>query len=529
MVFTLAFFCFAHEGLYDYDDYTYAYYANQLATGTFEWAPPLGNPENNPLHQRLLVFGPVALLYKLLGIGIFTTTLWPLLCTLGTSLIFYLLYRRRAPVVASAAMLLLGLHYFTLNLSVYLYPDNVLMFFAAASAAALLQGRRVEQKCPAWWGLGFAVLSFAALLSKETIVYYLPFYLGVFVFDMWQRRHLRFWEAFLGVGAILILAYLLFYQVVAHDAFYRIHAIEYANTARQVSNYSLDNALLARITYQPLLLLLGTGLASVLLPTLLALTRWRQLDTDGRFWLGLAGTALAFYWLGSTSFTYYNPNSLLPRMLTPLLPPLCLSAGVGVAYFARTGRGSWWLGLGLLVSGLWLRNSVGLIYGLLGGFFLLIPKLATVARRFNDFRPGTTVFAGLTLAVIGLLTVIRPAYFMQKPSNSGYFAQHRVLQRELRGPAGGVVLLDNFSRQKYAFFYAFHVPAGLQFRAYAAYDTLHRVPGRRIWLLINRPVFSNDELIPQVIPYSADQLLARFPRRQLQAQDNGVELYLLPE
>jgi hypothetical protein len=172
---------------------------------------------------------------------------------------------------------------------------------------------------------------------------------------------------------------------------------------------------------------------------------------------------------------------------------------------------------------------VGLVYGLLGGFFLVATKLATPTRGIKAYGPGTVVFASLTLAAIGFLTAIRPTYFMRKPSNSGYFAQRRILQRELRGPAGGVVLLDNFSRQKYAFFYAFDVPAGLQFRAYAAYDTLHRVPGRRIWLLVNRPVFSNDELIPQVIPYSADELLARFPRRQLQVQDNGVELYLLPE
>jgi 4-amino-4-deoxy-L-arabinose transferase-like glycosyltransferase len=190
------------------------------------------------------------------------------------------------------------------------------MFFAAASAAALLQGRRAEQQRPVWWGMGFGVLSFAALLSKETIVYYLPFYLVIIALDGRRRRNLRFWGATLGVSAILILAYLLFYQVVAHDALYRIHAIEYANATRQSSNYSLDKALLARITYMPLLVLLGTGLASVLLPTLLALTQWRRLDTDGRFWLALAISALAFYWFGSTSFTYYNPNSLLPRMLT---------------------------------------------------------------------------------------------------------------------------------------------------------------------------------------------------------------------
>ncbi|WP_133273164.1 hypothetical protein [Hymenobacter radiodurans] len=101
------------------------------------------------------------------------------------------------------------------------------------------------------------------------------------------------------------------------------------------------------------------------------------------------------------------------------------------------------------------------------------------------------------------------------------------MQQELRGPAGGVVLMDNFSLHKCEIMVGFQVPAGLRFHSYAAYDTLRKVADRPIWLLINRPILSNDELIPQVITASAEQILARFPHRKLQVRDNGVELYLL--
>ena len=309
---------------------------------------------------------------------------------------------------------------------------------------------------------------------------------------------------------MIIIGYLAFYQLLAHDALYHFHVVEYANGIRKGHNTSLTQAnLLARLTYQPLALLVGSGLGGVLLLALLALAKGRGLGSDERFWLTLAGSSLAFYWLGSTSLAYYNPNSLLPRMLTPLLPPLCLAAGVGLDYFVHTSRGGGWLAAGLLGSATWLSNSLSVIYGLLGGYFLIVAGLK-VTRRLSFYRPGTVFFAGLTLAAVGLSTAIRPVYFMFKPSVSGYFAQQRLLRQELRGPAGGVVLVDYFHIQKYPFFYEFRVPAGLQFLHYDAYDTLRAVPGRPTWLLINRPILHNDELSRGVIPYSVEQVLARF-------------------
>ncbi|GAB3291916.1 glycosyltransferase family protein [Hymenobacter tenuis] len=527
-LFTLAYFWFTHEGIYDFDDHAYARYAHQLVSDTFQVAPPPGHDDHNPLHNRFLVFGPVALLYSLFGVGIISTTLWPLLCTLGALGLIWFAYRRHAPVAASVAILLLGLHYFALNLANYLYPDNILLFFALSSATALVVGRRREQNFPVGWGIGFALLSFLALLSKETIAYYLPFYTLVLVRDVWYRRHLQFWSASLLAGVVLLTLYFAFYHLVAHDALYPLHVVEHTNEKLKHHNYSLGRSdLWARITWQPPAMLLGIGLGIAVLLAVRAASQWRQSQgSEVRFWVALAGTSLALYWVGSTSLTYYNPNSLLPRMLTPILPPLCLAAGFGAEQFVRTGRGAGWLALGLLAAAAWLHNSLSVLYGLPGLYLVAVALLGgRYALRFPWLRTGTTGFAGLFLLVLALSLSIRPAYFITKPSRSEYFAQHRLLQRELRGAAGGIVLADDFLLRNYDFSYGFQVPSGLRFLPYAAYDTLRPVAGRPTWLLLNRAILSNDDLVPNVIRYTADEVLAKFPTRRLVAQDGRVALY----
>lgn len=437
---TVAFFALTHEGLYDLDDYLYARYAHALATGTYQ---PLPDPQHllhDPLQERLLVFGPVAALYRLLGVGIISTTLWPLLCTLGCAGVLWALYRRREPVVAAGAMLLLGLHYFTLNLSTYLYPDNVLMFWCLAGAAALLTGRRPTQPRPGLWGAGFALLSFAALLSKETVVFYLPFYAALLGVDAYRRRAGRFWVAAVGTGVGLLAAYLLYYQVLTHDVLYRYHIIEQTNAYMRDGNYvqGRAGALPARVTWQPLAFFVGTGLGVMLALAALLASRPRRTDApgpattaaDGRFWLALAASTLAFYWWGSTSLHEYNPITLQPRMVTPLLPPLAVAAGFGLRQLWQTGRGGWGLGLALLAFAGWLHNSAAVLYGGLGLFYIVLALVQQPGRRLTPewLRPGTAPLAAVLLLALAGLLLIRPLYFMGKPTVSSHFAQRRLLQ-----------------------------------------------------------------------------------------------------
>ncbi|GGF10238.1 ArnT family glycosyltransferase [Hymenobacter cavernae] len=522
-LFTLAYFFLTHEGLYAIDDYFYSRYAYQLATGTFHLAPDPQGLLHDPLRERVLIFAPVALLYRLFGVDIITTTLWPLLCTLGCVGLFWALYRRREPMVASAAMLLLGLHYFSLNLSNYLYPDNILMFWCLASSAALLIGRRPERAAGVW-GACFALLTFAALLSKETIVYYFPFYAALLLLDLRYQRHYRFWGVALSLGLVLLAGYLVYYQLYTNDALYRIHLIERTNDFLKEGNYLEGNraALVARITWQPLSFFVDTGLGGVLILAVAALFGRRQHQgSDAGYWLGLAFTTLAFYWLGSTSLSQYNPITLLPRMTTPLLPPLCLAAGFGLRNFVQTGRGGWLLGLAMLAAAVWVRSSVSLIYGGLSLYFFGASWWVGPAKK----QAGTTAFVSVALLAVAVCTAIRPVYFMRKPSVSSHFAQNRIIRQHLQAPARGVVFVDDFLIDSYDFYYGYQVPPGLTFRRYSAADSVHLGSGQHAWLLLNRSTLTNDELTRKLIRYSEQDVLQRFPQRRTVAEDGKVTLY----
>lgn len=525
-LFTVAYFFLTHEGLYAIDDYFYSRYAHQLVSGTFRVEPdPLGLL-HDPLKERPMIYGPVALCYQLLGINIISTTLWPLLATLGCSVLFWRLYRRQAPVVAATAMLLLGLHYFTLNLTNYLYPDNILMFWCLASALALLTGRR-EGAREVGWGAGFAGLSFAAMLSKETIVYYLPFFLAVLGHDIWRRRHARFWGAAIGTGTGLLAAYLAFYQIYTHDALYRLHLIEHTNEYLKEGNFLVGNraALLGRITWQPLAFFVGSGLGPLLVLAGASLFQPAEPGSDKRFWLGLGLSTLLFYWVGSTSLSQYNPITLLPRMTTPLLPPLALAAGFGVRYILRTGRGLGVVAVVLLLGAGWLHNSLSVLYGGLGLYFGVAAVAQRWPHRLAALTLGAHPFAALTVVALAACLAIRPVYFMLKPSVSSHFAQDRILQHHLRAPAQGVVLVDDYLISNYDFYYGFQVPPGLQFRRYWARDSVRLQPGQHAWLLLNRSTLTNDELTRKLIRYSPDSVLSWYPQRRLVAEDGKVSLF----
>ncbi|MET4106212.1 hypothetical protein [Hymenobacter sp. UYP22] len=526
---TLAYFFLTHEGLYALDDYYYSRYAHQLLEGTFRLTPDPQGLLHDPLKERYLIFGPVAVFFKLFGLNIISATLWPLLTTLGCAGLIWRLYRRREPVVAAGAMLLLGLHYFTLNLTNYLYPDNVLMFWCLGSAAVLLRGREPGRRA-GWWGAGFALLNLAALLSKETIVYYLPFYLGLMGLDAWHRRNGRFWLVAVGTGGLLLLGYLGLYQHHTGDALYRIHLIEHTNEFLKEGNYLVGNraALLARVTWQPLAFFVGAGLGLMLVLAAVAVGRERTASpaADRPFWLLLAGCTLLLYWVGSTSLSSYNPITLLPRMTTPLLPPLALAAGFGLRRVVQEGGWRLWAtGLLLLLLVVWLHNAVAVLYALPGLWLLAV----TVGSRLRQWPrwllPGAPALAGATVVVLALALAIRPVYFMRKPSVSEHFAQARLLRQHLQGPARGTVLVDDYLIGNYDFMYGFRVPAGLQYRRYWARDSVRLAPTEHAWLLLNRATLSNDELTRKLIRYSPDSVLSWYPRRRLLAQDGRVELY----
>lgn len=147
------------SGLTGYDEFAYASIAGDIAAGTFDFRAVSGY-----YGFRYLVVFPAALFHKILGPGAAAAAAWPLLCSLGNTVLAYCLGReffgRRAGLLAAVfqAFLPVSVIYGTM-----LYPEEILVFLTGLSALLFLKGSAREGR---WGGLWhFAAAGFLAGLG----------------------------------------------------------------------------------------------------------------------------------------------------------------------------------------------------------------------------------------------------------------------------------------------------------------------------------------------------------------------------
>ncbi|WP_460894250.1 ArnT family glycosyltransferase [Rufibacter soli] len=516
MSFTLLYFFAEHEGFYFGDDFSYGLYAHQLLHGGFHF-------DDYSFCHRFMVFVPTALFYWLWGMNVYTTTLWPLLCTLGTYLAIFLTFRKSHPVATSWALVLMGFYYFQLNTVNYLYPDNILLFFSTACLLVLYKARKPLPSLSAEIGYGvlFAVLNLLAFLTKETIVYAAPFYLVIFLYHLLRKENLHFWAAAILSGALLLGVYFLLYKLYAGNAWQRFEDIAATNTVETKQAY-LDTrsaTLLPRLTYQPLLFFIGSGLGiplAFIALCFLCVPRPRlvaQAKTHS-FWLMALLSMLLPIWFGTATVDFYKPMPLVPRMFHPLLPAFCLAGA-------------------LAVERAWGQRSS---YALLAGLFLVFTVLAE-GTMWTMYLPLALFFTALFLwrrpvphwlglAAVLLVCLIRPAYFITKPTVSYYFEQKQIIDQHLSNPTGThVVVTDSMMARMHPYFYGYEVPKNYTYLPYKSADSSIVQKADTVFLLINNGILEHPELM---MPIREKDVLPKFPQAKLIAQEGKVKLFLLP-
>jgi 4-amino-4-deoxy-L-arabinose transferase-like glycosyltransferase len=525
--FMVAYFFFAHEGFYFDDDYSYAEMAGNLLHGTFSFQ---NFTEDLPANHRFLIFGPVAVLFKLFGISIYSVTLWPLLCTAGSVVLLYFLFRKEDRNVTIWALLLLGLNFHTLFLATYLFPDNILMGFAFAAAGILYAARRSGEK-PKVYALLFVLANLAAFLSKETIAWYAPFYLLVAVSDFFNKKHTVFWRWSFGLGLLVLAGYLLCYRHFFGSFFYRFTMVENTNLI-MTDNFLNDPAktLWPRLTFAPISFFIGSG---IWLPLAFcfryfhSLTRKRILNlAEGEnFWFWLAMLVLLQFWFGSTSVNHYNPITLIPRMATPLFPPLCLAAAYQLRNFFRDRSGAWWLAAPLLLAAISDRSAMSVVYGLPGLYFAV---LGLQTQKFNTLtRPEF-----FTLVILFVL-VLRPLHFMRKPSVMDFFAQDEIIRTLLENQAKQdkktVLFVDGWLEKSAPYYFNFLPSGKVTVKNYEdlSPELLNRY--QQAYFFINEKTLTNPDL--QYFPpksrfsFTVPEVYERFPNRQLVSQRGSARLF----
>ncbi|MFL5729725.1 MAG: ArnT family glycosyltransferase, partial [Cytophagaceae bacterium] len=224
--FVLIFWFAGFDGFYFYDDYQYSLDA-------FLFFKEKSVSSNDIFSHRLMVYIPVAIAYLLFGVNEFSTVLWPLLVSLASLwLVFFIL---RGKPWQPASIVLMGLSFYPLFFCNKLYPDSIVSFFCFLSVCILY---KADEKKYFVTALAFALAVFCAFLSKETVIYFFPFYLILFISDLRRGYNKKFWVWTFVWTLSLSVIYFAFYKILTGSFFTRFYAIENGHYAFPLSYYS---------------------------------------------------------------------------------------------------------------------------------------------------------------------------------------------------------------------------------------------------------------------------------------------------
>ncbi|HXA00446.1 MAG TPA: glycosyltransferase family 39 protein [Cytophagaceae bacterium] len=455
--FIILFWYVGFDGFYFYDDYTYSLYAYQFSEGKFSISDDI-------FSHRFMVFIPTAILYLIFGINDYSTILWPLIGALcSVALVFYLL--KSDPFRAAIAVVLLGLCFYPLFFSNKLYPDTVVSFFSFFSVCILFKAsddKYLSKSC------AFVFSVFCAFLSKETVIYFFPFYLIIFISDILSGLNKKFWISVAAFALLLFSAYFICYKIYTGSFFFRFEAIESGHYAFPLSYYHRTfTEIIPRLTYEPLLMLLGSEMIIPLIISIPYLFNFRfrhlkDIRTDAGFWPVLVITLLLMIWFGSTSLHHYNPVSLLPRMFILLMPPIVVLASVSLADFLLITSKLMFVAVLFSICSVlayFVNDKVYLIYCILTGIFMTLFFLhrKLVNGKFKMVLP---------FLLMGTLC-LHPLYTMFKPTQTGYASEKKIINEYLKRKEGvNLVVADPQLCSGYLYYYKFKPDGHYKFLNY---------------------------------------------------------------
>lgn len=195
------------HGIAPGDPFTYSLSAWDIVQG--HWNPGYFYEQTT----RWGLLFPLAASYKLFGVNEFSSTLWPLLTSLGTVAVAYLLALH---LKGERAALLAGIIVSTFPLEIIYatqpMADCPLSFWLLLSLYCFVRGEAAEASQRKRWFFLFSGIALAlAYATKFVAILIAPFFLFVL---LWRRRIEWHW-AWLGLGALLIFAveFVIFQQV----------------------------------------------------------------------------------------------------------------------------------------------------------------------------------------------------------------------------------------------------------------------------------------------------------------------------
>ncbi len=298
-----------------YDEFAYARIAADLAEGRFSFSDASGYYG----FRYLLVF-PAAFFHAALGYGPAAAAAWPLLCSLGNTILAYLLVKELfGPEEGVAAAFLQAFLPASVIYGTMLYPEEVLVFWTGLSALLFLKGCSAPSLRPG--AVLFSLSGLCAGLGWHTRLNSAVMLL-VFAFWAWRTGCRPRWLFFAAGFLAAMLPDWLAGWALAGDPFHSLRA--------QLEKLAADTAVYPEGHFIYLRALLGADLYGLALFGFLfysaaagAALAWRRGD-GRRLWLPLSWFLIVLVYLefGPASLAPYRPVHKQLRFLSMALFPM---------------------------------------------------------------------------------------------------------------------------------------------------------------------------------------------------------------
>jgi hypothetical protein len=324
------------------------------------------------------------------------------------------------------------LDFYSIFYSNKLYPDTPLAFWVLCMCYLSAQASKGDFRAQALKGSLWAVCFAIAFVTKLTVYLALPFFAYQGIRGLWKKQ--PFWYyASLGTG-IWAVGYGLYFWKYFDNPFYLFQQLS-ANQYVNHCSYHLQPAwaMARRLTYDFWAMLLSTGLAFTFAPALAGVCFWKILTTQGKYWMGAFICTLLSYQFLSTSWEYYLPMCLEGRHFIPLVP--LSGMAMGTCWETLRKQRTYTFGLGFLYlafAALAYTAGVGKLTWVYAG-------AGCVGLIWADWGQAEK-WCGLAAF---MLLLLHPAYTMLKPTQTGFHAQHYMMQKYFSAPQKAVVFADD--------------------------------------------------------------------------------------
>ncbi len=322
------------------DDLVYVQNAKSLLAGDYQLS-------ESPKNHRLVVFAPVALLIAVFGESPWVISSWPLLCSIITLVVMFLFLEKYSGLThAFAAGLLLATNTLQIDYSDSLFPDVIVGMFAFLFLVQVFKARDYKSRAATdnLWrrAIVAAILFYLGFLTKEIIVFVLPFVAVQWIADVKKKRNGEFWKklfAAMAAGGVLFVG---IYYLLTGELNFIYQSVE----TRHSEFYALNSAneIWRRLTSGPVVMIVeNVGyIILFLLAIHFVLTQRKGMKENAvvQFFGLYLLVLLLVYWFGPISLSHASFIHLDPRMWMMLLVPMYVIGGFTISKIAEAENDS---------------------------------------------------------------------------------------------------------------------------------------------------------------------------------------------